>query len=64
MDDRQFREFLKDQIEEIHKYVLQRNREAGNDITYEAQIEWIHENAATFRKEWNRLHSNINLFRE
>ena len=51
------REFLKDQLTEIHGYIQQYQTKDAN----KAALHWIEEHATKYRKEWSLKHLHASV---
>jgi hypothetical protein len=57
MDDKEFKQFLLDQIEEINKFKwIESEREHYDIGSNRAASEWIAKYARLFRDSWTNLH--------
>ncbi len=56
MNQKEFKEFLLAQKEELEKYKWIKSEKAGHDVGQAAYMEWVDLYAARFREYWENAH--------
>jgi len=56
MDSTQFKEFMTDQVERIRVVKSDADKTAGKDLGDGFIIDWINNNSALFREQWEKDH--------
>lgn len=54
MDNTRFEQFMKDQVTEIRAVKKEADKKAGRDLGDGFIIDWINENSALFREQWEK----------
>ena len=57
MDNTRFKDFMKDQMQRIKVEKANADSTAGKDLGDGFIHDWIHDNSATFRENWEKDHS-------
>jgi hypothetical protein len=52
MDIREYDKFMQDQVAEIQRYRLQKEKEAGHPLGNDIIFEWIANYSEEYRKKW------------
>ncbi len=57
MDSTRFEKFMRDQMDEIKSVKKEADTTAGKDLGDDFVIDWIENNSALFREQWEKDHT-------